>query len=53
MSEPTIVNRGAVDGLDHGVTVGDSVPPATCYLTCDATMVTRRHAVTETFPDGT
>ena len=52
MSEPTIVNRGAVEDLHHGVTVGDSVPPATCYLTCDGTMVTRC-AITETFPDGT
>ena len=34
-SEATILNRGAVEGLHHGVTVGDSVPPATCYLTCD------------------
>ena len=34
-SEATVLNRGAVEGLHHGVTVGDSVPPATCYLTCD------------------
>ena len=35
MSEATVFNQGAVEGLHHGVTVGASVPPATCYLTCD------------------